>query len=66
MSKVNNEIRRDALLKFYAYMTDRDVKEVEAEYLGKTDDPNWTNKLYMGVETTVALLSHPITKEEGK
>lgn len=55
--------QREAILRFYSAMTTQDYEWVVQEYLGKTDDINWTNKLYANVEATIHFMNTaPITK----
>lgn len=55
----NNEELREKILRFYAFITERDFEDVKREYLGiaPAGSPKYTvisNRLYMATETFVA------------
>lgn len=57
------EKQREAILRFYAAMTTTSYDEVVSEYLGKTKQPNFANRLYRATEMAVNYMNEP--KQEG-
>ena len=45
--------KREAILRFYAVMTNSKYEDVVNEYLGKAESINHTNRLYIATETAI-------------
>lgn len=55
---------RETLLRFWASMQDLDYEVVVNHYLGKDIGDNWTNKLFMNVETATHFLESSDTNNK--